>query len=142
MGVYDHRDLHLWRLADEVRRRAWKLVTQPGYEEHAWLRSQLRRSAQSACANIAEGFARYRPLEFAHFLDVAKGSLAEVIEHLSAPVTLSDTNQTEAGEIVVLARRAQGAITKLIKYLRSSPLPPDSVSTGGRRRPPRRPAGG
>jgi four helix bundle protein len=47
-------------------------------EELYGLRSQLRRAAVSVPSNIAEGQARYSRREFYHFLNTARGSLAEV----------------------------------------------------------------
>ena len=40
--------------------------------------SQMRRAAVSVPSNIAEGQARNTPNEFAHFLSIAQGSLAEL----------------------------------------------------------------
>jgi four helix bundle protein len=41
-------------------------------------RSQLRRAAVSTMNNIAEGFERRTKKDFAHFLDLSKGSSGEV----------------------------------------------------------------
>ena len=41
-------------------------------------RDQMRRAALSVMNNIAEGFERKTPRDFAHFLDMAKGSAGEV----------------------------------------------------------------
>ena len=40
--------------------------------------AQVRRAAVSAACNLAEGRARRGPREFARFVDIAFGSLAEV----------------------------------------------------------------
>lgn len=42
------------------------------------LKDQLCRAAVSSMSNVAEGFTRKSDKDFAHFLDVAKGSTVEV----------------------------------------------------------------
>jgi four helix bundle protein len=120
VGARNHRELETWKIADELRRRVWQLTTSALFGRQPWLRSQLRRSAQSACANIAEGFSRFRDAEFAHYLQVAKGSLLEVTEHL-AVLELEGPRGQEARDLQLLARRSAGAATRLIVYLKNKP---------------------
>jgi four helix bundle protein len=42
------------------------------------LTSQIRRAAVSISANVAEGYERFRPREYAHHISIAHGSLLEV----------------------------------------------------------------
>ena len=51
-------------------------------EEAFGMTSQIRRSASSVPANIAEGYGRDGRREFVHFLRVAQGSLKELETHL------------------------------------------------------------
>ena len=44
--------------------------------------NQIRRSAGAAAPNIAEGFGRFTPREFARYLRIALSSLAETATHL------------------------------------------------------------
>jgi four helix bundle protein len=46
------------------------------------LTSQIRRSASSVTSNVTEGFERGGKKEFAQFLRIARGSLAETQNHL------------------------------------------------------------
>ena len=146
MSVSDYRDLDAWKLANQVRQRVWSLTRQLEFQDERWLRTQLRRSSHSACANIAEGFARYRPAEFAQFLNIAKGSLGEVAEHLAAPIGDSPAFERQVTEITALARRGQATITRLIIYLRSAQaplssktphLPPQTAERGTQNEEPR-----
>jgi len=69
------------------------------------LTSQLLRAAVSVPSNIAEGQARYSKREFHHFLNNARGSLAEVETQVMLARDLSYLSADE-GE-ALLARAAQ-----------------------------------
>lgn len=62
------------RLARDIYRLSMLL---PKNEQYG-LSSQMRRAAVSVPSNIAEGSQRTSEKEFAHFLMIAKGSLAEL----------------------------------------------------------------
>lgn len=121
MAVRTYRDFDAWKLASEVKRRVLVATASAQWNGHFWLRDQLRRSASSACANIAEGFGRYRPREFARFLSIAKGSLNELVEHVSDAELLGLMSSADAASLVHTTRRADRTVTRLIKYLRSAP---------------------
>jgi len=116
-GLRNYRDFDAWKLANEVRIRIWRITGRPEFGDHLWLRTQLRKAANSACTNGAEGFGRYRPKEFARFLYIAKGSLSEIIEHLADVIALQLATEVECAEIGSYARRAIGAMTGLVRYL-------------------------
>jgi four helix bundle protein len=121
VAVRTYRDFEAWKLASEVKRRVLVATASAQWNGHFWLRDQLRRSASSACANIAEGFGRYRPREFARFLSIAKGSLNELVEHISDAELLGLMSSADAASLVHTTRRADRTVTRLIKYLRSAP---------------------
>ena len=123
-GLRDHREFDVWKLADEARIRIRRITERPAFREHLWLRTQLRKAANSACANTGEGFSRYGPPEFARFVRISKGSLTEILEHMRDVVGLGLATEEEAREISSYARRARGAATGLIRYLDSCPPKP------------------
>jgi four helix bundle protein len=71
-------------LAKEVYRLSKKLPRDEQYR----LTSQLLRSAASVPANIAEGHARGARRDFAHFISIARGSLAETDTFLQLAVSV------------------------------------------------------
>ena len=76
--VKTHCDLDVWKLAMELAERAYAATRSLPKEELYGLTSQIRRSAVSIAANIAEGAGRNTRGEFAQFLGIANGSRSEL----------------------------------------------------------------
>lgn len=134
-GVRTHTDLDAWKLAAEVRRAVRQIIAAPAFDREPELRWQLRRSANGPCPNIAEGFARFYPKDFARFVRIALGSLAETIDHLEAAVEAGLVTRAEIEAASALARRAMGACKKLATYLDSAKPPRPSNATDHLNRP-------
>jgi len=122
-GARDHTQLDVWKLSDELRSEIYRLAALKQLRTAPDLTRQLTRAAESVCANIAEGFSRYLPGDFARFLRIARGSHSEIIEHLTSAVRRELLTEKEIDTAVQLARRARGACTKLIVYLESARAP-------------------
>ncbi|NLO05832.1 MAG: four helix bundle protein [candidate division WS1 bacterium] len=71
------RDLIVWQKAHQLALVAYRITANFPPSEQFALRDQIRRAAASVPANIAEGKGRETDRAFAHFLDVARGSVAE-----------------------------------------------------------------
>src|ERR1043166_4624616 len=78
---------------------------------------QIRKSSSSAPRNMAEGFGRFLPGDFARFMRIALGSLNETRDHLRAGDEQGYLNTTEYQELRTLADRAIGASVRLTDYL-------------------------
>jgi four helix bundle protein len=71
-----------WQVAVKLRDLICQMIARGPVLKDLKFRDQIRDSARSAPRNIAEGFTRYEPPEFAHFLNIARSSLAETQDHL------------------------------------------------------------
>src|SRR5215204_2529042 len=79
MPTIEHfEDVQAWQKAREFVREVYKLRSDGPLSKDFGLRDQLCRAAVSSMSNVAEGFARNSDKDFAHFLDVARGSVMEV----------------------------------------------------------------
>ena len=76
------QELKVWQKAVKLSVDIYKESKKFPKEEQYGLTSQLRRSAVSIAANIAEGAGRVSKKEFANFLSIASGSCAEAYTHI------------------------------------------------------------
>ena len=76
------RSLKVWEKAHFLRLDVYKSSKYFPQDEMYGLTSQMRRSAASIGANIAEGSCRKGDCEFGRFLQIAMGSASELEYHL------------------------------------------------------------
>jgi len=74
----------VWNEARKLALAVYRLTREGEFEKDWALRDQVRRAVISIMSNIAEGSERGTYKEFIHFLNIASGSCAEVIN----PTTL------------------------------------------------------
>ena len=70
-------NLVAWQLCEELADLVSAMTAKGPVSRDFTFCDQIRRAAGGAGPNIAEGFARYGPREFAHYLRMAIGSLQE-----------------------------------------------------------------
>jgi four helix bundle protein len=132
MTANTYRELAIWQLATELRDKTLALLAtiDPGADRDLF--DQLRRSVSGPAGNIAEGFGRFEPRDFARYLVIAKASLDETDTHLRDLATRRHHIQTNCGELVRLAARCRVGVVRLRSYLLSPQNP-----YAARRRPSR-----
>ncbi len=86
-------DLDVWRLGAEIVNESYKTTDKYPKEEKYSLVNQIRRSAVSICANIAEGYGRYHYMDKVKFYLNARGSLYELESHLILSEQLNFINK-------------------------------------------------
>ncbi len=80
--VKSYRDWIVWQQAMDLAVQAYDMTRSWPKEELYGLTSQVRRSASSIAANIAEGYGRETRGAYQQFLRIAQGSLKELETHL------------------------------------------------------------
>jgi four helix bundle protein len=117
MRVSTYEGLDAWRLADAVRRRIIELTRDSPIGTDRRFCDQIRSSAASMTANIAEGFGRYTDPEFLRFLRYARGSAMETREWLRDGRDRGHFSQAAFEEVWGTLNRAIGAITRLAEEI-------------------------
>jgi four helix bundle protein len=114
-----HEQLEAWRMAHRLTLEVYQATDRWPRSERYELTTQARRAAISVPANIAEGVSRRGSREFRRFLDIARGSLAELSYLL---VLARDRGLLEEREWVALdeLRNEVGKLTwGLVRALRA-----------------------
>ncbi len=82
MAVLSYKDLLIWQKGIDLAVDVYQLTKDfPEAEKYA-LSSQIRRSASSISANIAEGYGRNSTKSYSQFIKISRGSLYELETHI------------------------------------------------------------
>lgn len=81
-AIKSYRDLRVWQGAMTLAESCYRLTRAFPKEEMFGMVSQIRRSAASVPANIAEGHGRENTRTFVQYLRISQGSLKELETHL------------------------------------------------------------
>lgn len=121
--VRDYRDLRVWNAAVEIAVDVFESTKRFPTEEKFGAVAQMRRSANSIAANIAEGFGREQTGSFIHFLRIAQGSLKELETHveIAARVKLLDqqTSNRLHAQTAMIGKMLRALIRSLSARLES-----------------------
>jgi four helix bundle protein len=113
-------EIQAWQKAYEVTLRVYKLTASGDFARDFGLRDQIRRASVSIMANIAEGHGRRTNSEFANFLNLARGSTAEVQSHLHIARGLEYVPQSDFDELYQHLIEISRMTLSLAQYLRAS----------------------
>ena len=119
-GFKKFEEIQAWQKARKATKRVYEITSDGKFSKDFSFRDQIRRSSVSIMANIAEGQGRNSDKEFANFLNIAHGSVAETQSHLYIAVDLDYINQTEFKETYNLLDEVAKMTMSLMKHLRNS----------------------
>jgi len=77
------KELNSWKEARELRRQVSEHCKHFPDHEKFQLISQIQRASRSVTANIAEGYGRFTYTDTRRFFIQARGSVAEVLDHIT-----------------------------------------------------------
>ena len=119
----DFKKLRVWRHAHALALNVAKVARKITNADYSSLRRQMIRSALSVSANIVEGREKDTEPEFARFLEIAKGSVSELEEHL---ITARDLDLISAADfhsvndqLVNVRKMLSGLLTRLRRSIES-----------------------
>jgi len=113
-------DIQAWQKARELVREIYKTCSEGRLSRDFGLRDQLSRAAVSSMSNVAEGFARKSDRDFAHFLDIAKGSAFEVLSLLYVALDVGYITSEQFQKLYRITEETASLIGGLSSYLRKS----------------------
>ncbi len=131
MVARTYRELVCWQLANDLKRHVYELTATPSVSKDFDFCKQIRGSARGAPRTIAEGFGRFRPADFARYLEFARASLIETQNHLDDALDANYATADEHAQLWKLADRALRATTRLHQYLQTCKLPRKGTSDPG-----------
>ena len=117
-GFKKFEEILAWQKARVAVRRVYKITSDGRFSKDFGLRDQIRRSSVSIMANIAEGQGRFSNKEFANFLNMAHGSVAETQSHLYIAADLGYLDQAGFSELYDLLGEVARMTMALMKHLR------------------------
>lgn len=112
------RDLIVWQKAHLLVLEIYRMTEHFPKSELFGLTSQLRRSAVSIPANIAEGFRKSTASEKARFFNIAQASLEETRYYL---ILVNDLKYANSKAVNVILEETSKLLNSYHKKLKSGP---------------------
>lgn len=121
MAKFDpFEDIKAWQKAYEVTIQVYRVTSDGNLAKDFGLRDQIRRASVSIMANIAEGHGRRTNSEFANFLNLARGSAAEVQSHLRTAFGLEYIDESSFDQLYATLDEVSRMKLASAKYLRAN----------------------
>ena len=117
--VKDYKELEVWQKAVNLATALYEVISGFPDTERFGLTAQIRRSAASVPANIAEGWGRGSTREHVQFLLIARGSLLELETHLIIAHKLGYMIREQSDSVQKQLESISKMLNRLIAALRS-----------------------
>lgn len=118
MAVSRFEDLEVWQDAASLAVEVYTVSKNGDFNQDFGFRDQLRRSAVSIAANIAEGKERETIPEFIRYLCIAKGSSGELKTHFIIAHRIGYIEQDRAKNLTQRVEKISAKLGALIRTLK------------------------
>jgi four helix bundle protein len=115
--INDFKNLKVWQKGIDIAEKCYFLTKLFPKDELYGMVQQIRRSAASIPANIAEGYGRRSTAEYIRFLNIAQGSINELETHIILSGRVGLCSQMDIESIISLLREESRMIIALIRKL-------------------------
>lgn len=117
--IHSYKDLTVWNRSMELVESIYTLTNNFPKEEKFGLTAQMRRSAISIPSNIAEGRYRGSRKDFAHFLQIAFASGAELETQLEISARLKLGQEQRREDVDQLLSEVMKMLNVILRKVRS-----------------------
>jgi four helix bundle protein len=119
-GFKKFEEIQAWQKARSATKLVYEITSDGNFARDFGLRDQVRRASVSIMANIAEGQGRNSDKEFANFLNIDHGSIAETQSHLYIALDLGYLNSDNFTQVYNLLDEVARMTMSLMKHLRNA----------------------
>jgi four helix bundle protein len=119
VDIKSYRELQVWQKAHELVLMIFNVTEKYPRTDQFGIVSQVRRSASSVAANIAEGFGRGTTKEFLRSLQIARGELEETRYFMLLSFDLGKISKDENARIDAMCDSTGKLINALGRSLRT-----------------------
>ena len=130
--MFNFEKLEVWNKAIEFADTIYSITRAFPDDERFGLTSQMRRAAVSISSNIAEGSARHSRDDYAHFLEIARRSLFEVVSQATISKrqgVLSEADYRPLYEAAEIQSRMLSGLRKSLGITRCQELLVSTLNT-------------
>ncbi len=117
MLITRFEDIEVWQASRALANLIYQMTNNSRFSKDFALKDQIRRSAISIMANIAEGFGRKSKREFIQFLRYSIASAAETKSHLYLTLDLKYIGNDRFNELADRVDTITKQIKAFIRYL-------------------------
>jgi four helix bundle protein len=118
--MFNFEKLETWHEAISFADSIYKLTRRFPDEERFGLTNQMRRAAVSISSNIAEGCSRSSRVDYARFVEIATGSVFEIVSQATIGRNQGYLSDTEYKQLYQAAEKQSRMLSGLRKSLNAA----------------------